>query len=165
VWRLVSLHGRRGSSVTNNSLAANRRLHISLIDRRHRRARSLAYRATVVLTNAATMARQWYAVLTDAAISFEIGGGITASPLPHQCTNGSRIWRFGRESRRMPAHPPGTRRRRESHFASSYTGHRGCTQQATPSFAWRYNVEMTGARGKVRPKGADALERPCRLIC
>jgi hypothetical protein len=34
----------RGSSMTNNSLAANQRPHISLIDRRHRWARRLAYR-------------------------------------------------------------------------------------------------------------------------
>jgi hypothetical protein len=28
-----------------------------------------------------------------------------------------------------------------------------------------HNVKMTGARGKVRPKGANAIGRPCRLPC
>lgn len=28
-----------------------------------------------------------------------------------------------------------------------------------------HNVKMTGAQNKVRPKGADAFVRPCRLKC
>ena len=42
----------RASSVTHNSLAATQRAHISLIDRRHRWARRLPYRAAVVSANA-----------------------------------------------------------------------------------------------------------------
>jgi len=55
--------------VTNNSLAANQRPHISLIDRRHRWVRRLAYRAAVAQTRMLCMPRSWYALLTYEAIS------------------------------------------------------------------------------------------------